>query len=248
MTKTPLSDHRTKALGLIDEASLAVKKVCLEYGVPKPPPEPQRPPTITKRKKAALEKWESWMPNIVLDALAKYIALDELESRTHKERLRLLKVLSNGCERVSEALEKLSDYDRRQIRLRYRNEHERPPATGGDVNFDFDVRALATGQDIDFERFRLEALVIGIYTQQLLDEAQPDKHINPQRVLIKTLYDEWLKARSDKPTAYPTSHDESDDYGGKFYQFVRDVMKGAGLKPPHGHTVKAVLLMLNEGK
>lgn len=242
-----LQDQRTKALGLTREASQDVKKVCLEYGVPKPPPRPQTP-LNPKRKEVALEMWESWMPNSVLKALASYIALDELESRTHKERLRLLKVLSAGCERVSTALEKLSDYDRRQIRLRYRNEHEKPPATDGDVKFDIDVRALATGQDIDFERFRLEALVIGTYTQQLLDQAQPDEHMNPQRDLVESLYTEWCEARPDKPTAYPTSYDESDDYGGKFYQFVRDLMKGAGLKPPHGHTVKAVLLMLNEGK
>ena len=88
-----LQDQRTKALGLTREASQDVKKVCLEYGVPKPPPRPQTP-LNPKRKEVALEMWESWMPNSVLKALASYIALDELESRTHKERLRLLKVLS----------------------------------------------------------------------------------------------------------------------------------------------------------
>ncbi len=221
-----LPNHRTVAAGLSREASLAVKEVCLKYGVPSPPSESN-------------EAAQDWMPNSVLDALAKYISLTRLKSRGHKERVRLLNTLRSGCTSVYEALGKLNDHDERQIQLRCRNKHKRPPATGESVNFDIDVRALTTGEDIDVGRFRLEAFAIGVYAKQLLDEAKPIEYSNPQRLLIEDLVKEWRAARTDRPVAYPLGG--TNLYTGEFYNFVQEIMKEAGQKPPHGDTIRNVL-------
>ena len=194
-----LPNHRTVAAGLSHEASLAVKEVCLKYGVPSPPSESN-------------EAAQDWMPNSVLDALAKYISLTRLESRKHKDRLRLLNVLSSNCMRVRESLEKLDHRDR---------------------------RAIASGEDIDVERISLDVLVIGIAARKLVGEANPDKKINPQRFLIEDLVKEWRAARTDRPVAYPLGG--TNLYEGEFYNFVQEIMKEAGQKPPHGDTIRNVL-------
>ncbi len=194
-----LPNHRTVAAGLSREASLAVKEVCLKYGVPSPPSE-------------SSEAARDWMPDSVLKALAKYISLTRLESRKHKDRLRLLNVLSSNCMRVRESLEKLDHRDR---------------------------RAIASGEDIDVERISLDVLVIGIAARKLVGEANPDKKINPQRLLIEDLVKEWRAARTDRPVAYPSSGGHL--YTGEFYNFVQEIMKEAGQKPPHGDTIRNVL-------
>jgi len=221
-----LPNHRTVAAGLSREASLAVKEVCLKYGVPSPPSE-------------SSEAARDWMPDSVLEALSKYVSFTHLTSRKHKDRVRLLRTLRSGCRGVYEALENLSDSDRSQIRLRHQNRHKRPPATGEGVNFDVDIRTLTTGQDIDVDRFKLEAFVIGVYANQLLDEAKPIEYSNPQRLLIEDLAKEWCAARTDRPVAYPSSGGHL--YTGEFYNFVQEIMKEAGQKPPHGDIIRNVL-------
>jgi len=94
MTKQ-LPDHRSKAVGIGSEASNAVKKVCLEYGIPSS----EVPDTIE-----AL--------NRVVSLFDKYVALRELESRSLSKSRRLLTVLQDSCGRVSNSLGMMSHQDR----------------------------------------------------------------------------------------------------------------------------------------
>ena len=78
-----------------------------------------------------------------------------------------------------------------------------------------------------------------MYAKQLLDEAKPIEYSNPQQLLIEDLVKEWRAARTDRPVAYPLGG--TNLYKGEFYNFVQEIMKEAGQKPPHGDTIRNVL-------